>query len=73
MGNVSIHAGHAPCRGCGKAAPRMPVQRMAAGRAFDTADGEAAEARESVPAPVPGFGHDFANVAVSHGGGDEDG
>jgi len=71
MGNVSIHAGHAPCRGCGKAAPRMPVQRMAAGRAFDAADGDAAEAQESVPAP--GFGHDFAKVAVSHGETDEDG
>ena len=68
MGNVSIHAGHAPCRGCGKAAPRMPVQRMATGRAFDAAGGEAAE---SVPAP--GFGHDFAKVAVSRGEPDEEG
>ena len=71
MGTISIHAGHAPCRGCGKAAPRMPVQRMASARAFDAADGEGAEAKEAVP--VPGFGHDFAKVAVSHGGGDEDG
>jgi len=71
MGTVSIHAGHAPCRGCGGAAPRMPVQRMAPARAFDAADGEGAQAKETVP--LPGFGHDFANVAVSRGGGDEEG
>jgi hypothetical protein len=72
MGNVSIHGGHAPCRGCGESARRPPpVQRMVAGRAFESAGGEGAESTEAVP--VPGFGHDFANMAVSHGGGDEDG
>jgi len=69
MAKLSIPAGKAPCRHCGGRAAAAPVQRMAQTRAFEPDAGEEAEAGA---APGPGLGHDFARVAVSRPGADED-
>jgi hypothetical protein len=80
MGKHTTHAGRAPCRHCGEAAARAPMQRLAQPRAF--ADEEAAEVHPGVLRPAGGgmplpdpvqakmeaaFGHDFADVRVHHG------
>jgi hypothetical protein len=71
MEKVSVRAGKAPCRHCGERAATAPVQRMAKTRAFEPrAEGDEAEA--GTGAPAPGFGHDFAGVAVSRPGEGED-
>lgn len=57
---VPSHA--APCRHCGEAAAKAPVQRLQASRAFAAEGGPAASA-ETAGAGA-GFAHDLARISV---------